>query len=86
MSTISASKKAKILWQCRRGMLELDLMLGSFVEKKCDALTEIQQTALESLLSLSDPMLYALLMGHEISTDEEIARLVAAIQLERHTA
>jgi succinate dehydrogenase flavin-adding protein (antitoxin of CptAB toxin-antitoxin module) len=34
------------LWQCRRGMLELDLLLNNFVEKKASALTEQQKKLL----------------------------------------
>ncbi|MBT8134773.1 MAG: succinate dehydrogenase assembly factor 2, partial [Gammaproteobacteria bacterium] len=38
-------------WQCRRGMLELDLLLNNFVEKKARTLTDQQKQSFELLLS-----------------------------------
>ncbi len=33
-------------WQCRRGMLELDLLLNNFVDKKVDELTRNKKNPL----------------------------------------
>ena len=32
--------KARVKWACRRGMLELDVILGPFVDEAYDALTD----------------------------------------------
>lgn len=62
---INADKKAKINWRCRRGMLELDLILGRFAKNYVDSLTEQQFLAFEKLLMEQDPDIYAWLMGYE---------------------
>lgn len=73
--------KAKLIWQCRRGMLELDLILSRFIEKALDKLTAQQITTFETLLHATDPELYAWFMGHDCPNDKELAELVALIRL-----
>lgn len=82
---IHPSRKAKLKWQCRRGMLELDLILLPFVNNNLDQLTEAQFDAFELLLSNSDPVLYAYLMGTEIPADREQILIVELIQ-RQHSA
>ena len=67
-------------WQCRRGMLELDLLLNNFVEKRAKALTEKQKESFELLLSYPDQTLLDLLLGNTISSDETISEIVEQIQ------
>lgn len=54
---------SRLLWQCRRGMLELDALLQAFV---CDAyrhLDESERRAFERLLRQADVDLYDWLAG-----------------------
>jgi antitoxin CptB len=67
-------------WQCRRGMLELDLLLNNFVDKKVDALTQQQRQSFELLLTYPDQTLLDLLLGNAVSSDPEISSLVQLIQ------
>ena len=41
----------RIRWRCRRGLLELDLVLSRFIESRFDHLTSAQRGALTRLLS-----------------------------------
>lgn len=77
---ISPSRKAKITWQCRRGMLELDLILTRFIDNELDNLSTEQLHAFESLLTTSDPVLYDWLMGRDTPTDKECSLIVAFIK------
>ena len=72
MSTFSHLK-----WHCRRGMRELDVVLGSYLEKSYQDADPSEQKAFERLLQLEDPRLYALLMGYE-TTDNSDERAVLA--------
>ena len=67
-------------WQCRRGMLELDLLLNNFVDKKVAALTPHEKDSFELLLSYPDQTLLDLLLGNSVSSDPSIATLVLQIQ------
>ncbi len=67
-------------WQCRRGMLELDLLLNNFVDKKVADLSVGQKQTFEMLLSYPDQTLLDLLLGNSVSSDSSIAILVQQIQ------
>ncbi len=68
-------------WQCRRGMLELDLLLNNFVDKKAAALSPDQAKTFELLLSYPDQTLLDLLLGNAASSDSEISSIVEQIRL-----
>lgn len=79
---MDAIRKAKIIWQCRRGMLELDLLLNKFIDKKIATLDEKQLIAFERLLGTSDPELYSWLMDTEKPHDKEMLAIVKLIQMQ----
>lgn len=70
---------AQLLWQCRRGMLELDLLLIPFVENHYPTLTNTQQQTFQDLLHYPDPVIYAWIMGHE-TAEPEFIHLVQSIR------
>lgn len=80
---MDAGKKAKLIWQCRRGMLELDLILNPFLEKQLDQLSDTQVAQFEALLQQPDPVLYSWLMGHE-PADRDMDEIVSLIQLQNY--
>lgn len=71
-----------LLWQCRRGMLELDLLLLSFVEKCYYQLTEDEVSLLKCLLAENDPTLAQWFLGNSCPQDPELAELVELIKRE----
>ena len=77
---MSVDREINYRWQCRRGMLELDLLLNNFVDKKIDLLSSKQKQSFELLLSYPDQTLLDLLLGNSVSSDAEIASLVQQIQ------
>ncbi|KTD11175.1 Antitoxin CptB [Legionella gratiana] len=73
-------EKARLAWHCRRGMLELDLILQRFLEKHLDLLSNNELEAFNNLLSCTDPELFAWLMGHDEPQDKELKKIVAIIR------
>lgn len=71
--------KAKLKWACRRGMLELDVLFGPFVDEAYDALKQQDKYIFQRLLACEDPELFAWFMGHEECKDEELAYMVKLI-------
>jgi len=53
-------------WKCRRGMLELDLLLEQFLEHKYPHLSAADKIIFEELLELPDPVLHAYFMKSEL--------------------
>jgi antitoxin CptB len=73
-------EQAKLLWQCRRGMLELDLFLVPFAKKHYASQSEEQQKNFRNLLTYPDPDLFAWLMGHESPEDPELIEIVQLVK------
>jgi antitoxin CptB len=71
--------KPRLRWACRRGMLELDILLGPFVDEAYDALSQENKDIFERLLVCQDPELFAWFMGHEKCKDAEINSMVQLI-------
>lgn len=75
----SEKRYARLKWACRRGMLELDVLLMPFVETAFHDLDEQQQVQFERLLTADDPDLYAWFMGHQACEDEEFRNMIDII-------
>lgn len=54
------SELNRVRWRCRRGLLELDLVLSSFVRNCYSDLSVEQQQAFRELLDYPDPELWDL--------------------------
>lgn len=76
-ATISESA---LRWQCRRGMLELDLLLNRFLDVGYNDLSPHQTRRFEDLLRYPDQTLYELLMGQMRSADPELACIIELIR------
>ena len=60
----------RMRWRCRRGMLELDLVLNAFRERHLARLDAVGIEAFTSILSRTDPELLDLIMGRSEGLDE----------------
>jgi len=72
---------SRLRWQCRRGMLELDIFLESFMDKAYLQLTPKEKQTFERLLETPDQMLLDYLMGRVIPYDKEIADVAKQVRL-----
>ncbi len=74
------NQRAQLKWRCRRGMLELDLLLQWFLEQGYDTLTEPGRVAFQELLSYPDQDLLEYLMARALPTDKDVADVVNCIR------
>lgn len=70
----------RLAWQCRRGMLELDILLGQFLEQRFAALTALQQQAFEDLLNYPDQILYDYLLGASRPANPALSHVIDQIR------
>ena len=69
----------KILWQCRRGLWELDAILIPFVEKNFSNLEEIEIENFKKLLAYEDIEIFDILVNKKPFEDTEIGGIVSKI-------
>jgi antitoxin CptB len=76
---------AKLRWQCRRGMRELDILLTNYLDNDYPQSDEAQKQAFCELLALPDPDLIAYLLDGQTPADTALANVVSQIRDRPHT-
>lgn len=72
--------EAELRWKCRRGMLELDLLLNRFLDQLAEQPDRRDEALLLRLLEYPDQILYELLLQGHQAADEETRRLIGRIR------
>ena len=84
MNTLSSmpddAMDSRLRWRCRRGMLELDLILSGFLDREYTHLNNDQKNLLDQILDYPDQLLFDLFLGHMHSSDKDISNLVSDIR------
>ncbi|WP_137297974.1 succinate dehydrogenase assembly factor 2 [Psychromonas sp. SP041] len=70
---------SRLLWACRRGMLELDVLFMPFAKEAYSDLSQQHKLSFQRLLTCEDPELFAWFMGHKSCPDPELAEIVDVI-------
>jgi antitoxin CptB len=69
----------RILWRCRRGMKELDVLLERFARERYEGATAEEKRAFARLLDLPDPDLVDYFFGHATPEEPEMAHVTRLI-------
>ncbi|HVW68257.1 MAG TPA: succinate dehydrogenase assembly factor 2 [Steroidobacteraceae bacterium] len=69
----------RLLWRCRRGMKELDIVLERFARAELPGASAGQRQVLARFLELPDPLLAEYLLGNVTPPEPELADLVRRI-------
>ena len=79
MTDINLVKQLK--WQCRRGMLELDVILIPFLEEHFEGLNPGLQKAFVELLKEADPDIYTWIMGFGTCDNQALVEIIGLIRI-----
>jgi antitoxin CptB len=71
----------RLRWACRRGMLELDILLGNFLEQAYLVLPLDEQAIFLKVLQCEDQDLFEWLTVKKIPQDPEIKSMIEKIRL-----
>jgi antitoxin CptB len=74
--------RERLRWRCRRGLLELDLVLQAFLDRHFDGLDAAGLEAFKSLLARSDPDLLDLVLGRAEPGSARERQLLALMRSE----
>jgi len=77
---MNVNQIAELQWACRRGMLELDVLLGNFLNEAYGNLSLQDKQYFVELLSYPDPELFDALLGRSILEDINMARIAELIR------
>ena len=71
---------SRLRWQCRRGMLELDALLGDFVERHYQELDANQKEVFKEILELPDQLLFDYFFGKGKSVNKDVNNVIERIR------
>lgn len=80
MATFDETAKRRIRFLTRRGLLELDIVLGRFMEKEFDNLSDEELSVFVEILELPDPSFLALVNEKEETDNPEFESLLDKIR------
>ena len=78
--SLDSASLARIRWRCRRGLLELDIVLGRFIEQYA-RLDPQQRLVFDTLLDLPDTSLWDMISGKLPALNEDQRELVELINM-----
>ncbi|MFZ5655009.1 MAG: succinate dehydrogenase assembly factor 2 [Pseudomonadota bacterium] len=70
----------RLRWAARRGMLELDLLLETFLDAEYESLSSEQRAVLRRLLECEDQQLFAWLLGRATAPDAQLQAMVQRVR------
>ncbi len=70
----------RIRWRCRRGMLELDIILVRFVDRHYAELSPPERETFEEFLDMADNPLWDLISGKAEAASDGMAALLEKIR------
>ncbi len=73
----------RLRWQCRRGMLELDVLLDRFLEVGYAQLSDGERAAFSRLLDCEDQLLHDWVMGKSEPVEDDLKQVVARLRQTR---
>ena len=79
-----SDKKSRLLWQCRRGIKEMDIIFQDFINHLYDQLTDDKKNAFSRLLDEQDLDILNWIMGKDKPRDNELVNIVNIIRESRN--
>ena len=74
------SEMNRLRWKCRRGMLELDLVLNQFLEQEYSALNTGAKQAFVTLLEAGDEELWTLITDEKACADPGLQAVMGRLR------
>jgi antitoxin CptB len=75
-----------LIWRCRRGMRELDTLLACYLETRYPRADDAERQAFEAILELTDPELWAFVLGRNVPSDPQTRHVIERIATPRSVA
>ena len=72
--------RGRVRWQCRRALLELDLVFTRFLEQHFDRLTDDQLADIDDLLRAEDHDIWAMVNGSQACEVDRWKEMIALLQ------
>jgi|TARA_B100001758_G_C18403956_1_gene610796 antitoxin CptB len=79
-----SEKKSRILWRCRRGIKEMDIVLQDFIKDSYDELNNENKSAFSKLLEEQDLDILNWVLGKDKPEDKTLIEIIKKIRSSRN--
>ena len=79
-----SEKKSRILWRCRRGIKEMEIVLQDFIKNSYDELNNENKSAFSKLLEEQDLDILNWVLGKEKPEDKTLIEIIKKIRSSRN--
>ena len=79
-----SKKKSRLLWRCRRGIKEMDIVLQNFIKDSYDELNNENKSAFSKLLEEQDLDILNWILGKDKPEDTELIEIIKKIRSSRN--
>ena len=73
-------EQSRLRWRCRRGMRELDQLLGWYLDVRYEKVDDAAKAAFATLLDQQDPQLWGWLSGQAVPTQVDWRSIIDEIR------
>lgn len=77
---MAGMNQSQLVWRCRRGVRELDVLMTRFLESEYQQLSDTEQLAFQRLLETQDPTIMDWLFSKSSPDDAELVYIIARLQ------
>jgi antitoxin CptB len=77
------NEKSKLLWHCRRGIREMDILFREFIEQHYDDLSDDDKQSFSKLLDEADLDILNWIMGKDTPDTDELKNIISIIRQSR---
>jgi len=78
-----SKKKSRLLWRCRRGIKEMDIILQDFIYSSYDKLSDENKMAFSELLDEQDLDILNWIIGKDKPADDKLINIINIIKMSR---
>ena len=79
-----SKKKSRLLWRCRRGIKEMDIVLQDFIKDSYDELNNENKSAFSKLLEEQDLDILNWVLGKDKPEDKTLIEIIKKIRSSRN--
>ncbi|GJM06197.1 MAG: hypothetical protein DHS20C09_21930 [marine bacterium B5-7] len=76
---------SRLLWRCRRGIREMDIVLQDFLNQSYDTLSDTDKNSFAQLLDEADLDILNWIMGKDVPEDDGMKNIITLIRQSRQT-
>lgn len=77
------SERSKLLWHCRRGIREMDILFREFIEQHYDNLSDDDKQSFSKLLDEADLDILNWIMEKDTPDTDELKNIISLIRQSR---